>query len=150
MVATILLAKPYIIFVSEDCFNAPTVLFQSSRFHRFAIQSFKVSLLRCFRVSSHLRCCFMHFVPITYLTFGSRLLQGLITYHLSLITYHLSLITYHLSLITYHLSLLAPISYPWHMLSNAGRRLSGIGSTGGETILRGSIGVPPFHTRKSR
>ena len=50
-------------------FIALAVLFQSSRFHRFAVskfqsftaslfQSFKVSLLRCFRVSSHLRCCF--------------------------------------------------------------------------------------------
>ena len=148
MVATILLAKPYIIFVSEDCFTALRLF-----------QSFKVSLLRCFRVSSHLRCCFKvpgftaslfrvsKFHRFAVSCTSCQLLISPLVHDYYKVS---SLITHHSSLITYHLSLLAPISYPWHMLSNAGRRLSGIGSTGGETILRGSIGVPPFHTRKSR
>ena len=76
-------------------FIAPTVLFQSSRFHRFAIsefqsftaslfQSFKVSPFLCFRVSKFHRTCG---AVSEFQSFTASLFQRFITHNSSPIGY---------------------------------------------------------------
>ena len=136
-----------IVSLPYSCFKVSEFLcFAVSEFHRTygAVSKFQVSPLRSLEFQSFSASLFQSFIA------PAVLFHALRANYLSHLWFTITTRSHHLSLITYHLSLLVPISYPWHMLSNAGRRLSGIGSTGGETILRGSIGVPPFHTRKSR